>query len=206
MIQFLNQIIEFLISSIGSLGYLGIFILMAIESSIIPLPSEVVLIPAGVLVSRGEMSFALLLIAAVLGSLTGALISYFFAFYFGRGAVNKLIDSYGKFFFISEERMDKTEKFFENYGGLTVFTGRLVLGVRHLISLPAGFAKMNLARFCLYTSLGAGFWSLVLISLGYFFGDNQDIIIQNLDRIGLAAIAVIIIAIVLYGVFRKRKI
>jgi membrane protein DedA with SNARE-associated domain len=206
MLEFVNQLIEFLISSIGSLGYLGIFILMAIESSIIPLPSELVLIPAGVLVLRGEMSLYLLMAAAVLGSLTGALLSYYFAFYFGRRAVDKLIQKYGKFFFINEERMNRTERFFENYGSITVFTGRLIFGVRHLISLPAGLAKMNIPKFILYTSLGAGFWSLILIFSGYYFGENQATILTNLDKIGWAAIGIIIILGVFYWLFRKKKI
>jgi len=144
-------------------------------------------------------------VMAVLGSLTGALFNYFLAFYYGRKAVEKLIERYGKFFFINNESISKSERFFEKHGEITTFTGRLIPVIRQLISLPAGFAKMNLTKFCIYTSLGAGIWGAVLIYLGYLFGDNQDLINQNLNQITIIVLIFIILLILFYIIFNKRK-
>jgi membrane protein DedA with SNARE-associated domain len=206
MLEILTSIGNFLVSLIGSWGYLGIFILMTIESSFLPVvPSELVLIPAGFLVAQGEMSFFWVLIFAILGSLAGALFNYYLALHLGRKAVDKLVSKYGKFLFIHEKTLTKAEKYFEKHGAITTLIGRLLLGIRHFISLPAGFAKMDLAKFCFYTSLGAGIWSVVLIWLGYLFGTNMALIQQNLHIITLALILICGILIIGYIIFHLRK-
>ena len=197
--------VNFLVSGIGSLGYLGIFILMLIESSFIPFPSEVVIPPAGVLIARGEMSFLLVLFLAILGSLAGALINYFIALALGRTLVDKLVRKYGKFLLISEEKLRKTEKFFKEHGSITTFVGRLIPAVRQLISLPAGFARMNIAKFCIYTSLGAGIWSLVLILIGYWYGNNADKINLVFNKLSLFLILLAAIIIIIYIIIKIRK-
>ena len=170
------DIVNFLVETIGSLGYFGIFFLMFLESTVFPIPSEVVMIPAGYLAYKAEMNIYIVMLLGILGSLGGALFNYFFALKFARTFLLK----YGKYFFVSHESIEKTEKFFKNHGHISTFSGRLIPGLRHYISLPAGLAKMNLFVFCLYTSLGAAIWVTILTVLGYYLGDNQELIKEYL--------------------------
>lgn len=198
-------IVNLLTNTIGNLDYVGIFLLMTIESSFIPFPSEVILIPAGVLVSQGKMNFALVFFAGLLGSLAGALINYAIAFYLGRGLVEILTDKYGKFFLINKQSINKSELYFERHGEITTFIGRLIPMIRQLISLPAGFGKMNLFKFSLYTALGAGIWTFLLIYLGVVFGDNIELIELIINTITFWIIFISIIIIITYLIIRKRK-
>jgi len=202
-VELFHNAVNYLLGIVGSLGYLGIFIGMLIESSFFPFPSEAILIPAGVLVQKGEMLFLVVFAAGLLGSLSGALINYFLALYLGRGLVNKLIVNYGKIFFIGEKSILKSERYFEKHGEITTFVGRLIPGVRQLISLPAGFSKMRLGKFCFYTSLGAGIWGLILIYLGYIFGENRAVIENNLSLISMAVLGVCLVIILIY-LFKKK--
>jgi len=201
--MFLTQITEFILSLIGNLGYLGIFIGMTIESSFFPFPSEIILIPAGALVSRGEMLFLPVFIASLLGSILGALINFYLAFFFGRKTVDFLTSKYGKFLFLTKESLRKTDIYFKKHGEITVFVGRLIPLVRQEISLPAGFAKMNLSKFLIFTVLGAGIWSVFLISIGYFFGSNARPGFKLIAGIIILAFLITIIYYVFYS--RKRK-
>ncbi len=201
----ISSIIEWFVSLINSLGYFGIFLGMTIESSFIPFPSEIILPPAGVLIARGEMSFFLVFLSGLLGSLAGAFINYFIALHLGRAAVNKLVFKYGGVFFIDEKTMLKSENYFNNHGEITTFAGRLIPAVRQLISLPAGFAKMSLVKFTLFTALGAGIWSAILIYLGMLYGENQAAIEPLLNSITLWLLLIIAIIIILYIIIRKRK-
>jgi membrane protein DedA with SNARE-associated domain len=170
----MHAVVDWLLQTIGTLGYPGIFLLMAMESSIIPVPSELVMPPAGYLAQQGKMSMTLAILCGTVGSLVGAYANYFAAHYLGR----PLILKYGKYVFITEEKFAKVEIFFLKHGEISTFIGRLLPVVRHLISLPAGLAGMNHLKFSLYTLLGAGIWVTVLTFIGYFIGSQQELIMK----------------------------
>jgi len=174
---------------------------MAIESSFVPFPSEIVLIPAGYLASKGDMSLSMIMLAALGGSLLGAFTNYYLALTLGR----KFLLTYGKYFFIKEEALVKMENFFAKHGHISTFTGRLIPGIRQLISIPAGLSKMNLMQFSVFTTLGAGIWALVLTLLGYFLGENQALISQYLKEITIAVLGAIFIIALIYFKYQKRK-
>ena len=197
----LHEIVDFIVQTVGSLGYIGIFIMMFLESSFFPFPSEVVMVPAGYLAFKGEMSMSIAIICGVLGSLSGALFNYYLAVKFGR----KFLIKYGKYFFINEETINKMEKFFKDHGHISTFSGRLIPAVRQYISFPAGLAKMNIFLFSLYTSLGAAIWVIILVLVGYFIGDNQLLIKEYLRVIIIAILIVLAIVAYLYYKNFKRK-
>jgi len=203
--ELFTQIVDFLLVFSLKVGYIGTFIWMTIESSFIPWPSEVLLIPQGALVAQGSLSFVGVLIAAILGSLLGAFINYYLALHLGRRAVNHLVSKYGKIFFLTHESLLKSEKYFENHGSITTFVGRLIPAVRQLISIPAGFAKMNLLKFSFYTALGAGIWSAILIYLGYLFGNNRSLIESNISTITIWAVIACIVLVLFYIIIKNRK-
>ncbi len=203
--ELFSNMVTALLAIIKETGYLGIFLGMVIESTFIPLPSEIILIPAGVLVAKGEMSFLIVFLAGVFGSLIGATINYFLSLYLGRATVDVLISKYGNLFFINKEKIKKSEIFFNNDGEITTFVGRLIPGARHLISIPAGFLKMNFSKFCLYTSLGAGLWTLILIYVGYFVGNNASWVNGNKDVLTLILLLFSAIVVIIYLLLKKRK-
>ena len=193
----LTSIINFIVETVSSLGYAGIFIMMFLESSFFPFPSEVVMIPAGYLAYKGEMNMYLVILFGILGSLAGSLFNYYLAVKFGR----RFLIKYGKYFFIKEETIVKMEEFFKKHGHISTFSGRLIPVVRQYISLPAGLARMNLFIFSLYTSLGAGIWVAILAILGYYLGDNEGLIKEYLRYI----IVAILIALVVLAFWYYRK-
>ena len=190
----LADLAQWLVQNILDMGYMGIFLLMLIESSFIPFPSEIVLIPAGYLVQQGEMNMLLVFLAALFGSLAGAFINYFGALIIGR----RLLLKFGKYFFVSNSAIDKMENFFQKHGPISTFTGRLIPGIRQLISIPAGLSRMSLLPFTLYTALGAGIWSMVLIVLGYVVGENQELITTYLHQITLAVLGTLVVVVFVY--------
>ena len=202
ILDVITTFLNALISLIGNLGYLGIFIGMAIESSFFPFPSEIILIPAGALVSRGEMIFSLVFLAGLMGSLLGATINYFLALFLGRTIVDEMIKKYGKFLFLNKTKIKKSENYFEKHGEITTFVGRLIPGIRQVISLPAGFSKMNFSKFLLFTAIGAGIWTAILIYIGYFFGNNIELFKTNLS---LILLLFSLIVIIIYSLLMRRK-
>jgi membrane protein DedA with SNARE-associated domain len=196
-----HELINWLVETIGALGYPGIFILMAMESSVIPIPSELVMPPAGYLAQQGQMHMAVAILCGTAGSLIGAYANYFAAHYLGRPLVIK----YGKYVWITEEKFAKVEAFFRDHGEVSTFIGRLLPVVRHLISLPAGLAGMNHVKFSLYTLLGAGLWVTILSYIGYFIGANQELIVKYSHQALFGALALSGIIIVFYVRNHKKK-
>ena len=194
----LSSVVDFIVQTVGSLGYLGIFLMMFLESSFFPFPSEVVMIPAGYLAYKGEMNIYIAIVAGILGSLAGALFNYYLAIKFGR----KFLIKYGKYFFIKEPTIIKMEEFFKSHGHISTFSGRLIPAVRQYISFPAGLARMNLFIFCIYTSLGAGIWVIILTLLGYFLGGNEALIKEYLHYI----IIVILVSLVVLGIWYYNRV
>ncbi len=195
----MHEIINWLVTTIGAMGYPGIFLLMAMESSVVPLPSELVMPPAGYLAQQGQMNMVVAILCGTLGSLAGAYANYYAAHYLGR----PLLLKYGKYVWITEEKFAKVEKYFHDHGEISTFIGRLIPVVRHLISLPAGLAGMHHWKFSLYTLLGAGLWVTVLTLIGYFIGAERELIMKYSHQ---ALIGVIIMsAIIIYFYVRAHK-
>lgn len=197
----MHNLITWLLDTIGTLGYPGIFILMAMESSIIPVPSELIMPPAGYLAQDGQMNMAIAILCGTAGSLLGAYANYFAAHYLGRPLVLK----YGRYVGISEEKFAKVERFFHKHGEISTFIGRLLPVVRHLISLPAGLAGMNHFKFSLYTLLGAGIWVTVLTWIGYFIGRNQELIMKYSHQALVVVLLLSAVLIVIYVKMQPKK-
>ena len=196
----LHDIAMSIVELVEQLGYLGIFIMMFLESTFFPFPSEVAMIPAGFLAAKGDMNLILAIVVGTFGSLTGALFNYYLARKYGRKGILK----FGKYFFFTEEKLEKMEKFFVDHGSFSTFVARLIPGVRQLVSLPAGLSKMPLDKFALHTTLGAGLWVTVLALLGYFLGENEALIEEYLHQIVLGTLAIIAIASGIYVYMNKR--
>ena len=197
----ITEIINWIVATVGNLGYPGIFLLMLIESSFIPFPSEVIMIPAGYLASKGEMNIFVAIGCGILGSLAGALINYYLAIWLGR----PLLIKYGKYFMFKEHHLQQMDSFFARHGHISTFTGRLIPMVRQYISIPAGLARMNIPIFCFYTSLGAGIWVIILTLLGYFIGENEQLIQEYLRSIIVTLLICCTLGICIYWYFQKRR-
>ena len=194
----------------NNMNYGSITLLMTIESSFIPFPSEVVIPPAAYIASKpdSKLNIFLVVLFGTLGALFGAYINYFLALWLGRPLMYKLADSrVGKMLLLSSEKIQKAEKYFNDNGKISTFVGRLIPGIRQLISLPAGLARMNLASFTLYTLLGAGIWNGVLALLGYIFHENMDMINHYSHEIGLIILAVVLLvsAFYIFKFFKSKK-
>lgn len=193
----LSSLIDWVLNITQGLGYFGIGLLMAIESSFLPLPSEIIIPPAAYLASQGKMSLALIIIAGTLGSMLGATVNYFLSMSLGRLVVYKLAGTRAaRFLFITPEKIEYSEKYFLSNSKSATFFGRLIPVVRHLISIPAGFCCMPFKQFLLYTALGASIWVSILATLGYLVGANQALLRQYYKEItwGLLIFGVIWIA------------
>lgn len=195
------QLMQMLVDGIAALGYPGIFLLMAMESSIIPVPSELVMPPAGYLAQQGLMNPWIAIVAGTVGSLVGAYANYFASLYLGR----PLILKYGKYVLIPPDKFHRVESFFLRHGEISTFVGRLLPVVRHLISIPAGLSRMNHLRFSAYTLLGAFIWCSILTWIGYMIGHNQELIMAYSKQAVLWVIVGCCLLLAGYIWFVRRK-
>ena len=191
-----------LVDGIGSLGYLGIFILMAMESSLIPIPSELVMPPAGYLAQQGLMNPWIAILSGTTGSLAGAYANYYVARYLGR----PVLFTYGKYFFISPDKLHRIERIFLRHGEISTLIGRLLPVIRHLISIPAGLSGMKHLRFSLYTLLGSLIWCSVLTWIGYTIGRNQELIVMYSKQAVIWASFGSCLLLIVYIFFRRCRV
>ena len=204
MTEFIKELLERFLGGMQQAGYTGVFLMMTIESSFIPFPSEIVMVPAGYLAGSGQLSLVGCIAAGIAGSVLGAWINYGLSFYLGRTVLIQVL----KYFLISESKLQKTEQFFEQHGAITTLIGRLIPGVRQLISVPAGLARMNFRQFTLFTSIGAGAWVTLLCVIGYLAGKNQqaleDVWVQN-KKMVLGGVFIGTVLVVTAYVFRHYR-
>ena len=193
--------VSWVVGTVDSWGYFGIFVSMFLESSFFPFPSEVVMVPAGYLAFQGKMNLFMAIFSGVAGSLFGALFNYFLAAKYGRPFLLR----YGKYVFLKPESLQKLEEFFAKHGDISTFNGRLIPGIRQYISMPAGLARMPLGKFSLYTVLGAGIWVSVLALLGYYLGANEDQVAQYLKNATFIAMLFIAGVSLFYWLRQKNK-
>ncbi len=197
----MEEFFAWLVNTIGTLGYPGIVLLMFIESTFIPLPSELVIPPAGYLIYQNQMSWTGVIISGTLGSVLGALFNYSIAVYLGRPFILK----YGKYFGVSQKHFVKGEEFFLKHGTISTFIGRLILGIRHYISFPAGLWRMHLGKFCFYTAFGAAIWVFILTYIGYFVGNNKEKVLQISKQWSGYIIVACILLVIVYIIWNRKK-
>lgn len=199
--HFISEITVVVSTLFLKLGYGGIIFLMALESSFIPFPSEIVMPPAGYFASQGKMNFWVAILCGVIGSLIGSFVNYFIAEKLGR----RFILKYGKFMGIDRHRFRKMEKYFKEHGAISTFVGRLLPGIRQYISFPAGVIKMNKWVFALFTALGAFIWVFILTYIGYLVGDNKELIDKYIKELTPIIVIAVVILIVLYVLIHKKR-
>ena len=195
----------YIIHFIEATNYFGIFILMTLESSLIPIPSEITMPFSGFLVSRGELNLVLVILAGAFANLIGSIIAYYIGYFLEETVIVSWIRKYGKFILITVDDYEKSRHWFLKYGNSIVFFSRLLPGIRTFISLPAGLAEMNIWKFSFYTFLGSLIWSALLTYVGVYFGENWHAL-EPIYRKFEFAIAAFIILGILWYINHKLKI
>ncbi|HEY9641837.1 MAG TPA: DedA family protein [Coleofasciculaceae cyanobacterium] len=196
--------VEWITSTMQSLGYLGIGLLMFLENLFPPIPSELIMPLAGFTVAKGDMALVPAIAAGVIGTMLGAFPWYYMGKVLGEDQIKRWLDRHGKWLGISSEEINKSQRWFYRHGSKAVFFGRLVPGIRTLISLPAGFSKMPMSQFLIYSTLGTTAWVSLLTFAGYLLGDNYDQVDEYLAPVSKLVLLGLLIA---FGVWvvRKRK-
>ena len=205
---------NFITTLLGNLNYGTILFLMLLESTVVPVPSEFVVTPAAYHAASGQLDVWLVILFATIGADLGASINYFVALYVGRPVIYRFANSrWGKMCLLNQEKVEKSERYFDEHGVVATLTGRLIPGIRHLISIPAGLARMRHGKFLLYTTIGAGCWHAILAGLGWYLHSIvpeeqlNDKIEEYAEYIKLIILALVIAAVVWFVVkaWLKRK-
>ena len=196
---------NFISSLLSNLNYATVFFLMLLESTVIPVPSELVVSPAAYHAAGGHLNVFLVILFATIGADAGATINYVAGYFLGRPIIYRFANSrLGHLCLLNQQKVEKSEKYFYDHGVVATLTGRLIPGIRHLISIPAGLAKMPYWKFLFYTTLGAGLWNCILAALGWylysFVPEDQlnDQIMRYGDYIKWGIIAMVLLAIVYF--------
>lgn len=200
----MTEIFHYILNLIDKLGYLGLFFAMLLNGSFIPISSEIFIIPAGYLASKGEFNLFLVIISGSLGSLCGSLINYFIGYKVGR----PFIEKYGKFLRIKNESILKGEEWFRQYGTYAVFFTKFIPTIRQYITILPGILKMNIFNFIIFSFIGDVFIVSFMTFIGYFFGEYRHIVRQYLDEIYIAFLSLILLSVIVYifyRIFKKRK-
>lgn len=202
----LDRLVDWLLQTLLHVGYPGIVALMAMESSILPVPAELVMPPAGYWVAKGEMNPWIVLVCGTTGSVLGALANYWMAHVLGRAFVRR----FGRYVLLSERSLERAERYFADHGEISTLVGRLLPVLRHLISIPAGIARMSLSRFVTFTALGAFAWCTVLTGIGYFLGRHEDVLRNEevrryVGRVLLVLIPLLVAGIAVYVIRHRRR-
>ncbi len=199
-------------SLLSNLNYGTIFFLMMLESTVVPVPSEFVVTPAAYHAASGQLDIWLVILAATIGADLGASINYFVALYVGRPVIYRFANSHwGKMCLLNQEKVEKSERYFDEHGIVATLTGRLIPGIRHLISIPAGLARMNYWKFLLYTTIGAGVWHSILAALGRYLHaivpeeQLNDKISEYAEYIKIVILALVVLAIVYFLIKHYTK-
>lgn len=198
---------EWIISVMEQLGYWGIALLMFLDNVFPPIPSEIIMPSAGYSASQGELLLVGVIISGCIGSLLAAAVLYWIGYKFSHEAIFRFVDRYGKFLFIKSEDVKKSLAWFEQYGHRIVFAGRMVPAVRSLISIPAGMSHMPFWKFMFYSSLGTIIWTTFLACVGFYFGENQELMQQIFSKVSHVIVAIVMIFItwVLYRRQQRKK-
>ena len=206
---------SFISTLLSNLNYFTILFLMLLESTVIPVPSELVVAPAAYHAASGELNIFLVVLFATIGADLGASINYFVALYVGRPVIYKFANSkWGKLCLFNQQKVEKSERYFDNHGVVATLTGRLIPGIRHLISIPAGLARMNYWKFLLYTTIGAGLWHAILAAMGWYLSTfvPEDQLPATIERynhyIVGAIVAIVLLAVAYFAVkswFKHKK-
>lgn len=196
---------EWILNIMTSLDYLGIGLLMFAENLFPPIPSELIMPLAGFTVAQGKMSFVPAVLAGVIGTILGAFPWYYAGKFLGEERLKSLADKYGKWITVSGQDIDKATRWFNRYGNKAVLLGRLVPGVRTLISLPAGLSNMPLVPFILYSTLGTTLWVMLLTFLGFVLGDNYELVDEYLGPVSKIVLVALIVAFIVWVVKKRQK-
>ena len=202
---------SFISTLLNNLSYPTILLLMLLESTVIPVPSELVVAPAAYHAAGGNLNVVLVVLFATLGADIGASINYFVALYVGRPVVYRFANSkWGKMCMLNEEKVKKSEQYFDKHGIAATLTGRLIPGIRHLISIPAGLARMNYWKFLLYTVLGAGAWHTILAALGWYLHaivpkDQLESTIKQYNHYIVIGIVAVVVVVITCLVWKRKK-